>query len=100
MPQAVGPDLGRDARLAHEGIVRRNAVAPTVVATERVDADDGAVGLAEGLAEVAGIVGRPGIPEAGVQDPVVRRSRVGGRIEREDADVVVGGELADAEDLA
>ena len=99
MPQTVGPDLGSDARFAHEGIVRRNAVPPTPVAREGIDADDRTVRHAEGLAEVAWIVGRPGIPEAGIEEPVVRRSRGGRGIERDGADVVVGGELADPEDL-
>ena len=72
MPQTVGPDLGGDTRLAHERIVRGNAVPPASVAGERVDADDRAVGHTEGLAEVAGIVGRPGIPEAGMEEPVFR----------------------------
>ena len=72
----------------------------TAVAGERVDADDRAMGLAERLSEVAGIVGRPGIPEAGIEEPVFRRSRDGRRIERDGADVVVGGELPDPEDLA
>ena len=72
---------------------------PTSLACEGIDADDRTVREAEGLAEVAGIVGRAGIPETGVEEPVVRRSRGCRGIERDGADVVVGRELADPEDL-